>query len=161
QPGEELRGRIREQHTAFPRREHLRRSQHGDDIVVPRHRPEPAPAGLATPSNRGGSAQRSERLVGHAAGVGIGAREVDGHLDIPPRSAFDPRTLERHVGILGIGTYLPPEVRTNDWWRQHVVDAWMAQRRAAAPPPAPENPTPGMLRVMEAMAKQAFDPFQG
>jgi len=66
-----------------------------------------------------------------------------------------------HVGIAGIGTYLPEEVRTNAWWPSHIVDGWMTARRSAGPPPAPNDPTPAMRRVMEAMAAQAVDPFQG
>jgi 3-oxoacyl-[acyl-carrier-protein] synthase-3 len=67
--------------------------------------------------------------------------------------------VEQHVGIIGIGTYLPPEVRANDWWPQRVVDAWMEARKQPMPPPAAV--TDGMRRVMAAMAQQAIDPFQG
>lgn len=65
----------------------------------------------------------------------------------------------QRAGILGIGTYLPEEVRRNDWWPAEVVDAWMAARRG--PPPLPPVPTVGMARVIAAMTQQAYDPFQG
>lgn len=62
------------------------------------------------------------------------------------------------VGILGVGTYLPPEVRGNDWWPADVVAGWAAARKDNAPPrPA----TKGQERVLRAMATHAADPFQG
>ena len=62
------------------------------------------------------------------------------------------------VGIHGVGLYLPPVVRHNDWWPDHVVAGWRDQRR----PPPPTRPlTPGETRVAEAMRDQAADPFQG
>lgn len=67
------------------------------------------------------------------------------------------------IGILGIGAYLPPEVRTNDWWPAETVARWMearARQLAAlrdAPPPA----TPAMAAVIGAMTSQAADPFRG
>jgi 3-oxoacyl-[acyl-carrier-protein] synthase III len=63
------------------------------------------------------------------------------------------------VGILGIGTYLPPEIRRNDWWPADVVARWTA-KRSDSPPSAPPT-TPAMARVMAAMAEQASDPFRG
>jgi 3-oxoacyl-[acyl-carrier-protein] synthase III len=62
-----------------------------------------------------------------------------------------------HVGILGAALYLPPEVRRNDYWPQHVVDAWIAARR---PPALPTQPSEGLRLVLAAMAKQARDSFQ-
>lgn len=66
-----------------------------------------------------------------------------------------------NAGILGIGMYLPPEVRRNDWWPESVVASWMAQRKAArsGPPRPPRNE--GEALVMKAMSEQAIDPFQG
>ena len=32
--------------------------------------------------------------------------------------------MNKSVGILGVGTYLPTEVRTNDWWSENVAKAW-------------------------------------
>jgi 3-oxoacyl-[acyl-carrier-protein] synthase III len=67
------------------------------------------------------------------------------------------------IGILGVGTFLPPVVRHNDWWPKETVARWMEQRavaRAAAGPP-PAAMTPGMVRVIAAMAEQSDDPFQG
>lgn len=67
------------------------------------------------------------------------------------------------IGILGIGAYLPPEVRTNDWWPAETVARWMearARQLAAlrdAPPPA----TPAMAAVIGAMTSVGSDPFQG
>lgn len=67
----------------------------------------------------------------------------------------------RRVGILGIGTYLPPEVRRNDWWSPETVARWM-DARAKRPPLPPPDPLPaGAQRILQAMAAQARDPFQG
>lgn len=63
------------------------------------------------------------------------------------------------VGIMAIGAHLPEQVRPNTWWPPALVDRWMQARRAA--PPLPTPATPNMARVMEAMARQAVDPFQG
>lgn len=62
------------------------------------------------------------------------------------------------VGVVAIGTYLPDEVRRNDWWPAELVARWMEARRPPALPPAA---TPGIARVIDAMKRQAVDPFQG
>ncbi|HET9624704.1 MAG TPA: 3-oxoacyl-[acyl-carrier-protein] synthase III C-terminal domain-containing protein [Kofleriaceae bacterium] len=64
-----------------------------------------------------------------------------------------------HIGIRSVGLALPPKVRSNDWWPTDVVAKWTAARRP--PPPAPANPSPGMIHVLAALAEQAADPFQG
>ncbi len=67
------------------------------------------------------------------------------------------------IGILGIGTHLPPEIRRNDWWPADVVARWaerLAQGVAAlgqAPPPA----SAGAARVVRAMIELGGDPFEG
>lgn len=63
------------------------------------------------------------------------------------------------VGIVAIGVFLPEQVRPNTWWAPELVDRWMQARRSA--PPLPKPTTPNMQRVMEAMSRQAIDPFQG
>jgi 3-oxoacyl-[acyl-carrier-protein] synthase-3 len=68
-----------------------------------------------------------------------------------------------NIGILGIGTYLPPEVRKNDWWPESTVAQWMEKRiagRAKHVGDAPMN-APGAARVLAAVAKTENDPFQG
>jgi 3-oxoacyl-[acyl-carrier-protein] synthase III len=65
------------------------------------------------------------------------------------------------VGILGVGSFLPPLVRGNDWWPAPVVEGWMAQRAAGRTAPPPSNLTEGMTKVLRAMREQAEDPFQG
>lgn len=63
------------------------------------------------------------------------------------------------LGILGLGTYLPEEIRTNDWWPKQTVAAWPVGK--ASPAPLPDNPSAGMHRVLAAMAELQADPFQG
>jgi 3-oxoacyl-[acyl-carrier-protein] synthase-3 len=62
------------------------------------------------------------------------------------------------IGILGAALYLPPTVRSNDWWPSEVVARWQAGPRAPQPSAAS---SPGAARVMQALAEQAIDPFQG
>jgi len=64
------------------------------------------------------------------------------------------------VGILGLGVYLPPDVRRNDWWSPEVVAQW-ANRGRAAPPPITGDLSAGARRVIEAVRTQVQDPFQG
>ena len=64
------------------------------------------------------------------------------------------------VGVLGLGMYLPAEVRENAWWSAEVVATWRRPTPATLPPP-PVDATPGMRAVLAAMAEQAEDPFQG
>ena len=64
------------------------------------------------------------------------------------------------IGILGAALYLPPMVRSNDWWPSEVVARWQAAPRPPQPPAAATS-SPGAARVMQALAEQAVDPFQG
>lgn len=65
------------------------------------------------------------------------------------------------TGILGIGVHLPPQVRTNDWWPDAIVDAWRERTRDRAGQAPPEPTFPGQEFVYEAMARFADDPFRG
>ncbi|HWO25625.1 MAG TPA: 3-oxoacyl-[acyl-carrier-protein] synthase III C-terminal domain-containing protein [Kofleriaceae bacterium] len=71
--------------------------------------------------------------------------------------------MRTNIGIRGIGWYLPPEVRPNAWWPPEVVERWRAAMlaRAAAAPPPPAALTAGERLVLEALARQEIDPFQG
>lgn len=67
------------------------------------------------------------------------------------------------TGVLGLGTFLPPCVRKNDWWPTDVVERWhdrMAHRATRAEPPM-ENLSSGARRTLAAMAEYASDPFRG
>lgn len=68
------------------------------------------------------------------------------------------------VGILGVGAYLPPEVRTNDWWPAGTVREWeqravLSQKRIEAVPD--EQWRPGERAVLAAMRGYLSDPFRG
>ncbi|MCP4449766.1 MAG: hypothetical protein GY811_31210 [Myxococcales bacterium] len=68
------------------------------------------------------------------------------------------------AGIWGVGTYLPPTVRTNDWWPKEVANAWLEKDAKIVPEKSrtrPEPKTEGQRRVLEAMAKYRDDPFYG
>lgn len=68
------------------------------------------------------------------------------------------------VGILGLGTYLPPTIRTNAWWPPDVLADWhermasIAMRGEAA---SSDLLTSGAVRTLEAMGAYAADPFRG
>lgn len=66
------------------------------------------------------------------------------------------------VGILGLGAYLPPEIRTNAAWTAKVVASWSPPRdRPREAPPAPRDESAGAAAVRRAMEQIADDPFQG
>lgn len=66
------------------------------------------------------------------------------------------------IGILGIGTYLPPEVRGNDWWPDSVVARWREKRAAPLDERNSVGPqTEGGRAVAQAMAALRDDPFHG
>src|SRR5689334_16452083 len=68
------------------------------------------------------------------------------------------------VGILGLGTYVPPHVRTNDWWSPDVVAGWKdraASRATRADMPPAETLTPAMRKTLAALGQFADDPFRG
>jgi 3-oxoacyl-[acyl-carrier-protein] synthase-3 len=68
------------------------------------------------------------------------------------------------VGIIGLGTYLPPHVRTNAWWPQHIVDGWQdpfANRAQHGETPGAAPSTPAMQRTLAALQEHASDPFRG
>jgi 3-oxoacyl-[acyl-carrier-protein] synthase III len=67
--------------------------------------------------------------------------------------------MQLRVGLLGVATYLPPDIRRNDWWPRATVERW--QRERPPSPPLPDERTAGMQRVLEAMAAQDSDPFRG
>ncbi|MEM7156545.1 MAG: 3-oxoacyl-[acyl-carrier-protein] synthase III C-terminal domain-containing protein [Myxococcota bacterium] len=61
-------------------------------------------------------------------------------------------------GILGLGKFLPPDVRRNDWWPKATVDKWRQRMRMAA---TQEPVDDDARRVMEAQLEYADDPFSG
>jgi len=68
------------------------------------------------------------------------------------------------VGILGIGAYLPEQVRRNDWWPEEVVAKWRARAAESLvrhEPDSPQPPSEGVRRILAAMAELKDDPFQG
>lgn len=70
---------------------------------------------------------------------------------------------ELAAGIWGVGAYLPPTVRTNDWWPEEVAKAWLHQDEKLVPgkKDRPEPASAGQRLVMEAMARYRDDPFYG
>jgi 3-oxoacyl-[acyl-carrier-protein] synthase-3 len=67
-----------------------------------------------------------------------------------------------NIGILGIGTCLPPTVRKNDFWPEDVVAKW-GRKRAAPLQDAQRDVTHsvGARAVLDAMAALRDDPFHG
>jgi 3-oxoacyl-[acyl-carrier-protein] synthase-3 len=72
--------------------------------------------------------------------------------------------MKQSIGILGVGTYLPPEVRRNDFWPDHLVARWRerALRRVDRMRADLANaPTEAARKTMEAIIEIAADPFGG
>lgn len=67
------------------------------------------------------------------------------------------------AGILGLGTYLPPIVRTNDWWSSETLARWADRmaHQATRTEPASDSLTEGQKLTLAAMAEYAADPFRG
>lgn len=64
---------------------------------------------------------------------------------------------------MGVGVYLPPNVRTNDWWPRHVVEQWQSREEASLDRAAEPSPhlSEGARLIDEAMAEYRGDPFRG
>src|SRR5262249_9010243 len=73
-------------------------------------------------------------------------------------------SMNTSIGILGVGAYLPPEIRRNDWWPEHVVRAWQekaVRRLERSRAEFAKEKRPGAKVTMDAIAALADDPFQG
>lgn len=70
----------------------------------------------------------------------------------------------KNVGILAIGTYLPDNVRTNDWWDDETVERWRGRSsltEQSLDTAQEESTTESARRVIDALAQLSDDPFQG
>ncbi len=74
-------------------------------------------------------------------------------------------TAVKQVGILAISTFLPEQVRTNDWWPQSTVDKWEDRLRVRRDPaeqaPAFDDLPEGTRLAIAAMEEYRDDPFKG
>lgn len=69
-----------------------------------------------------------------------------------------------NVGIHGVGAFLPPTVRRNDWWPEHIVEKWRArqsQNVLRGEALIREDISEGARRTIAALAKLDGDPFEG
>lgn len=70
--------------------------------------------------------------------------------------------MSKSVGIVGLGTYLPPDVRKNDWWPAETVASWKQRRPAPLTEKAKIEPkTAGERAIAAGMAAFRDDPFHG
>lgn len=71
--------------------------------------------------------------------------------------------VRRAVGILGTGVFLPPVVRTNDWWPSATVEGWRQHDAAGLDRAAEDdaNLSEGQRLIDRAMAEYRHDPFRG
>jgi 3-oxoacyl-[acyl-carrier-protein] synthase-3 len=83
-----------------------------------------------------------------------------------PSSSSPARVRRESVAILGIGSWLPETVRTNQWWPRGVVQGWREHYRAQRTDPgahagAAPGVSGGQSRVAAAIAALGADPFHG
>lgn len=66
-----------------------------------------------------------------------------------------------NLGILGIGVYLPPTIRTNDWWPRVTVEGWIKRQQGSGKPVDMSALPAGMQKTLQAMEALRDDPFRG
>ena len=70
----------------------------------------------------------------------------------------------KEVAILGVGSFLPDEVRRNDWWPDEAVRKWTqtaVDSRPRIEDALAKAPTEGQREVLKAMLEVQADPFRG
>lgn len=65
-----------------------------------------------------------------------------------------------NVGILGVGAYLPEEVRPNSWWSEEVTQQWPERLRKLLARQS-ESTSLGVKLTVEAFREHEHDPFTG
>ena len=65
------------------------------------------------------------------------------------------------VGILGMGVYVPPLVRSNTEWDESVVARWKQLGRLRPPKPADVAQPPGVHMALQHVMRSLEDPFEG
>ena len=72
--------------------------------------------------------------------------------------------MKQSIGVLGVGSYVPPEVRGNDWWPEHVVARWQekaGRRLEKLRAEFAKDENPGAKLSLAAIEALKSDPFQG
>lgn len=71
--------------------------------------------------------------------------------------------MKNQTSIRSIGIHLPSEVRTNDWWPEHIVERWARNRtrKMNEPRSQEESLPPGASVIAEEVAALGSDPFVG
>src|SRR4051812_948521 len=72
--------------------------------------------------------------------------------------------MNKNIGILSTGFYLPDEIRRNDWWSSEIVAGWrdrQAQNALRGAALAKESISEGARRTIAALTEQNGDPFEG
>ncbi len=69
--------------------------------------------------------------------------------------------MERSCTILGLGAYIPSEVRTNDWWPKEVVEKWAKKTTLNLQAEREERARDVHPLLLEELVKLKEDPFNG
>jgi 3-oxoacyl-[acyl-carrier-protein] synthase-3 len=68
----------------------------------------------------------------------------------------------RAVGVLGMGSFLPPIIRTNDWWPAATIAQWQGRAaHRATNTEIPADVSAGVRRTLAAFGAHVDDPFRG
>jgi 3-oxoacyl-[acyl-carrier-protein] synthase III len=68
------------------------------------------------------------------------------------------------IGILGVSAYLPPTIRTNDWWPESTTNRWKERAARSVDRTRDElssMPTEAAKKAADAIIGLTSDPFQG
>lgn len=85
---------------------------------------------------------------------------------LPPYESLNGIEMKTPVAsIYAIGTYLPAEVRTNDWWPPHIVERWVSKRNGRSTNglqfKGADKVPPGGALVLRELEELSGDPFNG